>query len=162
MAAKAQNLIAERVDRDALVLVAPLAPFFPGIAAAPSSHDQNAIAISALHERFVFELAFEPAGVEAHLFHVAEFRLAARLVDAQHHVRRPTSAAHKHGLAVYFEQAEALGSQFGIGFDDSEGDGLPVRWRTFLGNEFERELMKIWLAHLIRPPQAGILNVQRS
>src|SRR3984893_1221102 len=39
MFAEAQELIAERFDRNAAVLVVPLAPFLPSVAAAPARHD---------------------------------------------------------------------------------------------------------------------------
>ncbi len=135
--AEAKHLVAQRRNGYLLGFFAPLAPFFPGVTAAPTSHDQDAIAVGTVHERFVFEFSFETNCIESHLFDVTEFRFAARFINAKHHVRRPAATADKYRFAVNFEQAVALGGKLGVGLDDANREPLPVRDGGVKSDEFE-------------------------
>src|SRR5262249_1817194 len=122
--AKAEHLIAKRRDGHLLGFLAPLSPFFPSVAAAPPGHDENAVAIGALHEGLVFQFSFEANRVESHFLNVTKLGFAAGLIHAKHHVRRPTTTADENGLAVDLQKAIALGSQLGIGLNDADGKFL--------------------------------------
>ena len=64
MFSQAQQLIAQRMDGNLLILFVPLAPFFPGIATAPAGHNENSVAIGAFDERFVFEFPLQTNGIQ--------------------------------------------------------------------------------------------------
>src|SRR5262252_9753495 len=108
MLAQPQQLVAQRIHRDALVLLPPFAPLLPSVTTAPSGHDQDSFPVGSLEERLVLEFAFEANGVQADFFHVAKFGFPFRLIDPQEHVRRPAAAAYKNWLAVDLQQAVAL------------------------------------------------------
>jgi hypothetical protein len=103
MLPKPEQLIAQRTDRHSFVFIIPFAPFFPGIAAAPAGHQENAFAVSALQKRFILELSFQANRVQTHFLYVAKFRFAPRFVHSEHHVRRPASAANQNWFAIHFE-----------------------------------------------------------
>jgi hypothetical protein len=96
MFAEAQELIEEGLDGNAPILVVRLAPFLPGVAAAPPAMIENAVAVGAFHEGFVFQLAFQMNDVQTHFLHVTELCIAAGFVHPQHHVGRPATAAHRN------------------------------------------------------------------
>ena len=96
-------MIPQRRNGNLLGFFAPLAPFFPGVAAAPTGHDENPVAIGTVHERFVFEFSLETNRVQPHLLNVTKFGFAARFINAKHHVRRPAAATNKNGFAVYLK-----------------------------------------------------------
>ena len=135
--AEAQHLVAQRRNGYLFGFFAPLAPFFPGVTAAPTGHDENSIAIGAVHERFVFEFSFEANCIESHLFDVTKFGFAARFINAKHHIRRPAATANQYRFAVNFEQSVALRSEFGVGLDDANREPLPVRDGGIRSDEFE-------------------------
>ena len=103
MAAQAVDLVAQGLLGDFEILRLPARPALPEIAAAPSGHDQNALAVGEVEEFLRFEFAFEADGVESHVADVAEFVVQALRVLAQHHVRGPAAAADQNVLAVDVE-----------------------------------------------------------
>src|SRR5215468_6269162 len=161
MRTETEHLIAERRDRYLLGFLIPLAPFFPRIAAAPTSHDENTVAIGALHEGFVFQFSFEANRVKPHLPDVAELGFAAGFIDAKHHIRCPTTAADKDELAVDFQKAIPVRSQLGIGLNDTDGDLLGIKDRGIRAHEFKLQTIQIWITHLIGPPEFWFEKIKR-
>ena len=62
----------QRVAGDFVLLGVPIFPAFPGVAAGPSGHDQNAEPVGLFEKFFVVDAAFEPNGVQAHVVNVRQ------------------------------------------------------------------------------------------
>src|SRR5438270_10086489 len=100
MAAQAIDLIAQRLLGDFKILRLPARPAFPEVAAAPSRHDQNSLAVGEIEEFLGLEFAFETDGVEPHILDVTKFVFEALRVFAEHHVWRPATAANQNVFAI--------------------------------------------------------------
>src|SRR5437868_14382928 len=100
MAAQPVDLIAQRLFRDFEIGRLPARPAFPEVAAAPSRHHQNSLAVGELVEILSLKLAFEPDGVQADVFYVPDLIPQALRTFAQHHLLRPSVAATQDVHAV--------------------------------------------------------------
>ena len=100
MAAQAVDLVAQGLLGDFKILRLPARPALPEIAAAPSGHDQNSLAVGEIEEFLGLEFAFETDGIQSHVADVAEFVVQALRVLAQHQVGGPAAAANQNVLAV--------------------------------------------------------------
>src|SRR5258708_39474715 len=116
MAAQTIDLIAERLLGDFKVLRLPSRPPFPEIAAAPSRHNKDSLAVGEVEKFLGFEFAFEADGVESHILNVTEFVFEALLVFSTHHFWRPSAAADQDVLAVDVEGPPADRVQIGSNF----------------------------------------------
>ena len=61
--AEARDLIAQGSGGDAVLIAFPMLPAFPGIAAGPARHDQNAELVGFVEEFVAVETAFETNGI---------------------------------------------------------------------------------------------------
>src|SRR5712692_5677322 len=153
MAAQTVDLISERLLGDFKVLRLPPRPALPEIAAAPSRHNENSLAVGEVEKFLGLEFAFEAHGVESHILDVAEFVFEALRVFAKHHVGRPAAAADQDVLAVDVEGTSADRVQIGSDFADAEVGFSSITDFT-VDVKFHGQRIKIRFAHLCRPPQA--------
>src|SRR5579862_3566217 len=123
MAAQAVDLIAQGLLRDFEIFRLPAGPALPEVAAAPSGHDEDAVAVGDVEEFLSFEFAFEADGVEAHILDVAEFIVQALRVFAEHQVRSPAAATDQDVFAVDVKLAPADGVEFAGDFADAKFSG---------------------------------------
>ena len=107
MAAQAVNLVAQRLFGDFKVGRLPARPALPEIAAAPSRHHQDSLAIGEVKELGCFQLAFEADGVQTHVRDVAKLVFEALRVFAEHQVGGPAAAANQDVFAVDVKHAPA-------------------------------------------------------
>ena len=108
---------------------------------------------------FGFELALEADGVQAHVLHVAELVAQSLRVLTQHHVGRPAAAPDQNVLAIDGKQAPVGCEHLGLDLANAK---LRVR---MVGNlsvqiEFQAEAVAFRLAHLRRPPQPGMVDIE--
>ena len=115
--------------------------------------------IGEMKELIGFELAFEANGVQVHVAHQAELVAQAVLIGAQQHVLRPAAAANQNALAVHAEETAAVGREFRGDFADAEVHALLVG-HLACDAEAHGEALQMRLAHLVRPPELGIVNAQ--
>src|SRR5262249_21530953 len=108
MIADAPDLITERFSCDIVVVVLPLVPAFPEIAAAPAGNYQDAFTVALFQEPAALGLSFEPDGVEVHVFDIADFLNLALRRRTKKHVGCPAAATDQDRLSVDLEYAIAL------------------------------------------------------
>src|SRR6266852_2508002 len=100
----------------------PVFPVFPGVAAGPAGHDEDAETVGLVEKFFAVHFAFEADGVEAHVFDVGKVRVEARRVPAIKHIGSPGGAANQDGLSVDLEEAVTAIGELGGDFANAEGD----------------------------------------
>src|SRR5215471_19010761 len=81
---------------------------FPGVATAPSRHDQHAQTVGKIEEMIDFYLAFQPDRVEIHVQRIFHLLLETLIVAPQKHVKRPATSANQQFLAIDFEETVAF------------------------------------------------------
>ena len=131
MVSQPQQLIAQRRRAHLVILLGPLVPQLPLIAAAPAGHDENALAIREIVERVVFELALGTNGVQPHFLDVPEFGFEpfGRL-RPQQHVGGPPAAANEDWFSVDAEKTMAFIGQLRAELVDAEADLASIRLLT--------------------------------
>jgi len=80
---------------------------FPGIAADPAGHNQDAESVGLVEEFVTIGFAFEADGIEPHAANVGEVGIEFVRVPAEEHVGGPGGTADEDALAIYFEEAGA-------------------------------------------------------
>ena len=130
MAAQTIDLIAQGLLGDFEIRRLPTRPAFPEIAAAPSGHDENALAIGQVKEFLSLELAFQANRVEPHIADVAKFGMQALRIFTHHQVGRPAPAANQNILAVDVEGAPTDRVEVGGNFANAELSGRMIADRA--------------------------------
>ena len=157
--AQAAGLVRERGHGHVAVLVVPLVPLLPLVAAAPADHDQDALLVGQVEQLVRLELSLRADGVEAHLPHVAQLGAQARGVAAQHHVRAPAAAADEDAPPVHLEEPVALVRQLRGHLADPEPDLVAVG-EGASRVRLQGERVQVRLSHPVRPPQARVFHVE--
>ena len=159
MIADAPDLIAQRLGGDVVIVVLPLAPALPVVAAAPAGDDHDALAIAHLQERPALGLALEPDRIQVHVLHVTDLRGLALGGRAQEHVGRPTAAADEDRPAVDLEDAIALVVQLRRGFADAEADQVLIGGLAVHAH-LQVQVVQVLRADVDGPPEARLADVQ--
>ena len=119
--AQTRDLIAQGSGGDAILIALPMLPAFPGVAAGPAGHDENAELVGFFEKFVAVEAAFETNGVEVHVANVSEVGVEFCGRPAEEQVGGPGSAANQNFAAIHFEEAMIFVSKFGGDFTDAEG-----------------------------------------
>ena len=159
MAAQAVNLVAQRLLGDGEILRLPVRPVLPVIAAAPAGDEQNSALVGQVEKFLGFQLAFEADGVQSHVLHVAELVAQPLRVFAQHHVGRPAAAADQDVLAIDGKQPPVGRKHLGLDLANAKFC-LRAVGRLAVKVEFQGEAVELRLAHLRRPPQARMVEIE--
>ena len=159
MRSQARDLRALGSRGDFDVALLPIRPFLPVVAAGPSGHDQNSLLIGKIEECVRLRGAFEADGVEIQVAKVGELRFQALGRFAQEHVRRPPAATDQDALSVHAKQKMALRVNLGRDFADAVTGGCMVR-DDAADRHVEVKMMQGRRAHLMRPPQLGVLDAK--
>src|SRR2546423_660518 len=125
MSPQSPDLVAQRRRCDSELFRSPLGPLFPGAAAHPAGHHENAEAVGALEEAIVLVISLEPQGVEMHVEGVAHLSVLALRLRPEEHVRRPSAAANQDSAAVYAKEPRAFRSVLGGDLANSKAKTLP-------------------------------------
>ncbi len=159
MAAQAVDLVAQRLFRDGEILRLPVRPVLPVIATAPAGDEQNSALVGQVEKFLGFQLAFEADGVQPHVLHIAELVAQALRVFAQHHVGRPAAAADQDVFAVDRKQAPVGREHLGLDLANAKFC-LRAVGNLAVQIEFQAEAVALRLAHLRRPPQARMVDIE--
>ena len=101
----------------------------------------------------------EADAVEVHITHVAHLYLITLGRIAQKNVVCPSGTSYQHVLAVEGEATIALRGMVVLDLTDAEGELLVVGHHT-VGDKLKGHVVEFGLAHVIAPPQTGILHMQ--
>ncbi len=168
MATKPLDLRAQAVLRDAVVLVVPLGPFLPLVAAHPAVHQRDAHLVGHLRDVIAGELALESNHVEPEVFHVTQDRGVAVGVVRVQQVGRVRGAADQEVLAVDLQIEVSALAEFGellvliavlLDGADAEPQMAGVD-RPVVLPELQLQVVEVGLAEGVGPPQVGILHGQ--
>ena len=164
-------LAAERqrgVVVDVVVLGRPAVRVLPVVAAQEAAVDEQALLVHLVVEGVRLVVALEAQAVEPHRLDQADLMVQARLGVAQEHVGvHHSAAAEDERLAVDREPARAvvglgaLGGEPRLDRADAERARARVRGRAAL-RRLHRELVERLIAHLVRPPQLRVGDVDRG
>src|SRR5215472_13608333 len=155
MAPQPVYLIAQRLLGDLKVLCLPTRPALPEIAAAPSCHHQDSLAVSDIEELLGFQLSLQAHRVQAQVLYVAEFVTQPLRVLAQHHVRGPPASADQNILAVDVKLPPANGVEIRSDLANSELGARMIAYGS-IHLELHGQLVQIRCPHLRQPPQPRI------
>jgi hypothetical protein len=106
MLAQNVDLAFEGGGGDFFLVGVPIFPAFPGVAAGPTGHDEDAETIGFFVELFAVEAAFEANRVHAHVADVGEIGVEFAGDPAEEKVGGPGGSADEDIEAVNFEEAE--------------------------------------------------------
>ena len=164
------DLRAQAVPRDPVVLVVPLRPLLPLVAAHPAEHQRDAHLVGHLDDAFAGELALQSQHVQAEILDVAQRGGIACGIVGEQQVGRVRRTANQEVPAVDLQIEAAAGAEFRelvvliamlCDGADSEplmvGVGGPVELA-----EFQLQVVEVGLAEGVRPPEVGIGDRKRA
>ena len=155
---------------DPTVLVVPLLPFLPLVAAHPAVHQRDAHLVGHLDEAGGGDLGLQPQHVQAEILGVAQDRGVAVRVGLVEQVGGVGGPAHQEVLAVDLQVEVAAGAQVGeaVVAVAALGDGADAELRRggvgdrAVLDEVQPQVVEVRPAHRVRPPQVGVADRQRG
>ena len=170
MRAQHVDLGAQALLRDAAVLVVPLLPLLPLVAAHPAVHQRNAHLVGHFDEPCRGDLGLQPQHVQAEVLGVAQDgRVAVRVVLVEQ-VRGVGRPADQEVLAVDLQVEVPAGAQAGEAVvavaalgdrPDAEAQRADLGDRSVL-HELQAQVVQVGAAHRVGPPQIGVVDGQLS
>ena len=101
----------------------------------------------------------EADAVEIHVAHIAHLQFIGLRRIAQEDIIRPTCTSDEHRFAIEHKPTEALRGIVILHLADTEGK-LFIVSNLSIGHKLKRHVVKLGLAHVMAPPQTGILHME--
>ena len=124
-------------------------------------HHEDALLISEAEKFLGLKLAFKADRIQIHVANQMELVAKAMIVGPQQHVLGPPGTANENRLAIHPKEATTIRCEFRSDFSNSEVDALFIRLDSLLCKA-DREVLKVRVAHLVRPPWLRVLHMQRG
>ena len=165
---KHRDLRTQALLGDPAVLVVPLRPFLPLVAAHPAEHERDAELVGFLDDVLSRKLPLQPQHVQAEVLHVPQDRVLAVGVVGEQQIRRVGGAADEEVPAVDGEVevaalAEVGKLPVGVPVLGDGSDSEPEVGRVGLAAELpelQPQVIEVRLAEGVRPPQVGVVDGQ--
>ena len=93
--AQARDLISQRGGGNVALIAGPILPAFPGVAAGPAGHDENAERVGFFEKFVAVEAALQANGVQAHVAHVAKIGVELCGRPPEEQLGRPGCASNQ-------------------------------------------------------------------